>query len=132
MIGDKREWNKGYGTEVTRLLTRYAFETLNLNRVWLRVYEFNRYAIRAYEKAGYRREGVLRQDHFSDGPYWDTGGRRRDRESPRRGEEADSDLATIPPCHPCAEDHVQPAKTSDHQGLRRCLLHGADDRLDTL
>jgi len=71
-IGEKAEWGKGYGTEVTTLMTGYAFETLNLNRVWLHVYEYNERGIRAYEKVGFTREGVLRQDRYHEGRYWDT------------------------------------------------------------
>jgi RimJ/RimL family protein N-acetyltransferase len=72
IIGEKSEWGKGYGTEATALMVAHAFDALNLNRVWLRVYEHNARAIRAYEKVGFRREGVLRQDRFSEGRYWDT------------------------------------------------------------
>ena len=71
-IGEKAEWGKGYGTEVTTLMTGYAFETLNLNRVWLHVYEYNERGIWAYEKVGFKREGVLRQDRYHEGRYWDT------------------------------------------------------------
>ncbi len=63
--------NKGFGTEATRLVLRYAFETLNLNRVQLRVYEYNARAVRCYEKAGYRHEGRLRQAMFRRGRTWD-------------------------------------------------------------
>jgi RimJ/RimL family protein N-acetyltransferase len=72
MLGEPEEWGKGYGSEATRLVLRYAFETLNLNRVWLHVYEYNERGLRAYEKAGFRREGRLRQEMFRDGRYWDT------------------------------------------------------------
>jgi diamine N-acetyltransferase len=72
IIGDKESWGKGYGTEATGLLIQYAFDTLNLNRVWLHVYEFNERGIRAYEKVGFRREGVLRQDCYREGRYWNT------------------------------------------------------------
>ena len=51
---------------------RYAFETLNLNRVWLHAFEYNKGGLRAYEKVGFKREGVLRQDCFREGRYWDT------------------------------------------------------------
>ncbi len=71
-IGVKTMWGKGYGTEATRLIVRHAFQTLNLNRVWLHVYESNEGAIRCYEKAGFRIEGRLRQSFFSEGRYWDT------------------------------------------------------------
>ncbi len=71
LIGDKTEWDKGYGTETTRLMVSYAFETLGMHRVWLHVYEYNHRAIRAYEKAGFRREGVLREAHYHDGRFHD-------------------------------------------------------------
>jgi len=70
-IGDPMEWGKGYGTEATRLVTRYGFGTLNLNRIGLRVYDHNPAGIRAYEKAGYQREGVMRQGVWRDGAYHD-------------------------------------------------------------
>jgi diamine N-acetyltransferase len=70
-IGDKSCWNKGYGTEVVRLLLRLGFETLNLNRIFLRVDEANRGGIRAYEKAGFIHEGRFRQGTFQDGEYRD-------------------------------------------------------------
>lgn len=72
VIGAKDAWGKGHGAETTRLMLRYAFATLNLHRVWLRVYSFNERAMRCYEKVGFQREGVLRQDVFRDGRYWDT------------------------------------------------------------
>jgi RimJ/RimL family protein N-acetyltransferase len=71
-IGEKEEWDKGYGTEATRLMVRHAFETLNLNRVWLHVYEYNQRGIRTYEKVGFQKEGILRQDTYGEGRYWDT------------------------------------------------------------
>jgi diamine N-acetyltransferase len=71
MIGEKDYWNKGYGTEAVRLLTQYGFNTLNLHRVFLRVFENNPRAIRAYEKAGFVLEGRMRQAEFRDGKYMD-------------------------------------------------------------
>jgi RimJ/RimL family protein N-acetyltransferase len=72
MIGDKTEWNKGYATEATRLIVAYGFRTLNLNRIWLHVYEDNHGGKRAYEKVGFLVEGTLRQDNYREGRYWDT------------------------------------------------------------
>jgi RimJ/RimL family protein N-acetyltransferase len=70
-IGAKDLWNQGYGTEATKLIVRYGFETLNLNRIELTVYEYNARAIRAYEKVGFSREGVMRQATYKLGRYWD-------------------------------------------------------------
>lgn len=58
---DPATWNQGVGTEVTRLVLWFAFESLHLHRVDLRVLEYNHGAIRAYEKAGFHREGLERE-----------------------------------------------------------------------
>jgi diamine N-acetyltransferase len=71
MIGEKTIWNQGYGTEVMTLLLRHGFETLNLNRVYLRVYADNKRAIRTYEKAGFVHEGRMRQGVYKNGKYND-------------------------------------------------------------
>ncbi len=70
-IGRKDLWNKGYGTESMCLLLKHGFNTLNLNRIFLRVYESNKRAVRSYEKAGFVHEGRMRQAQFSDGKYED-------------------------------------------------------------
>lgn len=70
-IGDKEYWSRGYGTQVMLLMLKYGFNTLNLNRVYLRVYESNPRGIKCYEKAGFRHEGRLRQAIFQDGRYID-------------------------------------------------------------
>ncbi|MEU7070680.1 GNAT family protein [Streptomyces narbonensis] len=51
---------RGLGTEATRLIVGHGFEALGLYRIHLEVYAFNPRARRAYEKAGFRAEGVLR------------------------------------------------------------------------
>ena len=71
MIGEKSEWNKGYGSEVITLLARHCIETLNLNRVFLRVYTDNIRAVRSYEKAGLVLEGRLREAVYKFGKYED-------------------------------------------------------------
>jgi RimJ/RimL family protein N-acetyltransferase len=70
-IGDKSCWNKGYGTEVMRLLLRHGFGTMNLNRIFLRVDAENLGGIRAYKKAGFVHEARLRESNFREGKYCD-------------------------------------------------------------
>jgi diamine N-acetyltransferase len=70
-IGEKDFWNRGYGRETMRLMLKHGFNTLNLNRIWLRVYEHNLRGIRAYEHAGFVHEGRLRQAKYDDGQYYD-------------------------------------------------------------
>ena len=70
-IGDKSCWSKGYGTEALKLMVGYGFDELNLHRIHLTVFGFNARAMRAYEKAGFKREGVFRDDVFKNGKYND-------------------------------------------------------------
>src|SRR5512137_293344 len=71
MIGEKSYWNRGYGTEAVRLLVQHGFNTLNLNRIFLHVFMTNPRAIRAYEKAGFKREVLERQAEYKNGKYVD-------------------------------------------------------------
>ncbi len=70
-IGEKSLWNRGYGREAMQLMLRHGFNSLNLNRIFLRVYATNPRAVKSYEKAGFVHEGQLRQAHFQDGHYID-------------------------------------------------------------
>ncbi len=70
-IGDKSRWNQGIGTQVMKLLLQHGFETLNLNRLALEVYDSNPRAIRSYEKAGFILEGRKRQASYRNGKYSD-------------------------------------------------------------
>jgi RimJ/RimL family protein N-acetyltransferase len=66
-----RSRNRGLGTEATRLILRYAFETVGLHRVDLEVYEFNPRARRVYEKVGFVFEGTKRDALLWDGAWVD-------------------------------------------------------------
>jgi RimJ/RimL family protein N-acetyltransferase len=58
-IGEKDCWNCGYGTDAIRSALRYAFERLDLEEVYLRVFASNRRAVRVYERMGFRTEAHL-------------------------------------------------------------------------
>ena len=71
LLGNKACWNKGYGAEVTELLTFYGFDRLNLNKLWLGVIVENAGAHRAYLRAGFREEGRLRDELYRNSRYYD-------------------------------------------------------------
>lgn len=52
----------GRGTEALRLLAGHAFATRHLKKLWADVLAFNQKGLRAFEKAGYAREGLLKAD----------------------------------------------------------------------
>ncbi len=69
IIGNESYLGKGYAKEASVSLLNYCFEELNLNRVYLKVFEFNNRAIKLYEKCGFKIEGKLRESHFSQGKF---------------------------------------------------------------
>jgi RimJ/RimL family protein N-acetyltransferase len=71
IVGDKKNRDKGLGTEAIRTILRYAFEDLDLERVNLSVFEYNEPAISTYEKLGFKREGRLRKAIQRDGSSHD-------------------------------------------------------------
>ena len=70
-IGEKSEWNKGYGRKAIQLMLSFAFNTLNLNRVYLRVVAENQRGIRSYKAVGFVEEGRMREAKFLNGSYHD-------------------------------------------------------------
>ncbi len=70
-IGDKTYHGIGIGTFVTKEIVKLGFEELNLNRIMLTVSEKNVGAIKAYTKADFKIEGVMKQAFFRDGQYHD-------------------------------------------------------------
>ncbi|HTI15197.1 MAG TPA: GNAT family protein [Dictyobacter sp.] len=71
IIGDRSAWGKGYGTEATKLMIRYGFLELNLNRIQTQDMEENIGGWRADEKAGFKYDGTLREMIFRFGKYHD-------------------------------------------------------------
>ncbi len=68
-IGEKSFWNKGYGREAARLTLKHGFDNLNLNRIYLYVYQNNLRGIKAYESVGFVKEGEMREAVYKNGRY---------------------------------------------------------------
>lgn len=62
---------KGLGKEALVLLLDYGFGIKNLHRIELEVFAYNERAIRAYEKVGFKREGIKREVLYYDHQYHD-------------------------------------------------------------
>ena len=72
-IGEAEARNRGVGTEAVRTMIAYLFEVKRVHRVTIDPEVANGRAIRSYQKAGFRLDGVVRHnDRFSDGRYIDT------------------------------------------------------------
>ena len=70
-IGEEDFRGKGYGTDAMNLLLKFAFRGLNMHRVNLSVFEFNKRAIRSYEKCGFKYEGTSREQIYKEDKRWD-------------------------------------------------------------
>lgn len=53
LIGDESFRGKGIGEQTINKLVEYSFEKLNVEKVELNVYDWNKSAIRCYEKSGF-------------------------------------------------------------------------------
>jgi [ribosomal protein S5]-alanine N-acetyltransferase len=65
-------WGHGYATEAARAVLRWAFDTLDLNRVQAEADTRNVASARVLEKLGFVREGTLREDCVVNGEVSDS------------------------------------------------------------
>jgi RimJ/RimL family protein N-acetyltransferase len=71
MIGSKDHWGMGIASEAISLVTDYAFNRLNLNKVSAGVVDGNVGSSRALEKNGFKQYGTIPQDYFLEGKFLD-------------------------------------------------------------
>ncbi len=70
-IGEKAYWNKGYATEAIKILAGYAFDTLNLNKLTAGAYANNIGSIKAFKKASFKEEALLKRQYKFKEQYID-------------------------------------------------------------
>lgn len=70
-IGSETNREKGFGKEAMRLVINYAFNSLNLRKMLVEVVEINQTAISLYKKLGFKKEGDLKEQFYSNGKYQD-------------------------------------------------------------
>lgn len=70
-IGERSNWGKGYGRGALGLVLKHCFLKLRMNRIGAEIYSFNRRSIALFRRAGFRKEGTLRQAVFADGKFYD-------------------------------------------------------------
>ena len=70
-IGEEAARGKGIGSMAAALMVDYCFKQLKLHRLFLRVFADNIGAIKSYEKAGFVKEGNLKDDVRIQGNYRD-------------------------------------------------------------
>jgi RimJ/RimL family protein N-acetyltransferase len=71
LIGNKSLWGKGYATEAIKLVTKYVFKELKLNKLFAGIYSNNIASYKAFMKAGYKEAGRLKKHYFCSGKFVD-------------------------------------------------------------
>lgn len=74
-IGNEEAYidSKGYADEAADVLIKYGFDNLNLNKIWMELYEFDKMKISFFtEKFGFKQDALLRENCFEDGRYWNS------------------------------------------------------------
>lgn len=71
LIGELAHRGKSLGKEAVRLMVHFGFSEMNLNRIYLKVYANNKLAIHVYESCGFQVEGILREEYFHSGAFYD-------------------------------------------------------------
>lgn len=69
MIGDKREWGKGFANEASVEILNFCFKVLNLRKITLGVIEDNSSAVNLYLKLGFEVEGNYKKHIIFEGEY---------------------------------------------------------------
>lgn len=70
LVADKNQRNKGYGKLIINALLKIGFHKMNLHRIDLGVFEFNKSAIKCYEVCGFKIEGLMRDSFFIENEYY--------------------------------------------------------------
>jgi len=70
-IGETEYWGKGIIGEATKLLIRYGFTELNFHKIYAGVFSPNVRSLRAAEKLGFEKEGIIKESVYVDGKYLD-------------------------------------------------------------
>ena len=71
MIGEKTLWSRGIGQIAYKILLKYVFEVLKLNRVWGGTDEHNTSMQKIFLNTGFMQEGRFRESNFFEGKYSD-------------------------------------------------------------
>jgi RimJ/RimL family protein N-acetyltransferase len=69
LIGEKKYWGKGHGTNATMLLLKHAFYRLNLHKICWDALGSNTRSIKCAERCGFKVEGTRKDHLFRQGRY---------------------------------------------------------------
>ena len=63
---DEQYWNRGYATEALRLVGNFAQFRHGFKRLYATVFDYNLASMRVLEKAGFKKEGIMKSSAVKD------------------------------------------------------------------
>ncbi|WP_418637370.1 GNAT family N-acetyltransferase [Winogradskyella sp.] len=71
--GEKYIDSDGFAVEAAQLLIDYGFKNLNLHKIWMELYEFDKQKINFFtNEFKFKQDGLLRDNCYEDGRYWNS------------------------------------------------------------
>jgi RimJ/RimL family protein N-acetyltransferase len=67
IIGQRKFWGKGIGTEAHRIMFEWAFDKLGIEKIWADINPENIAILKVVERLGFKSEGLLRKDRIIGG-----------------------------------------------------------------
>lgn len=64
-------WGRGYATDAVRQCLKFAFEELNLLRVYANIYEYNIGSMKVLGKVGFEKEAIIKSSIMKEGKIFD-------------------------------------------------------------
>ena len=74
-IGENEQYigDNGKAEEAAKLLIDYGFKNLNLHKIWMELYEFDKQKIEFFtQKFYFQQDALLRDNCFENGKYWNS------------------------------------------------------------
>ena len=74
-IGENEKYigNDGIALEAAKLLIDYGFKSLNLHKIWMELYEYDKQKIEFFTKNfNFKQDALLRDNCFEGGKYWNS------------------------------------------------------------
>jgi RimJ/RimL family protein N-acetyltransferase len=70
-IGKNSEWiDEKYSKTAVKLTLNYGFNTLNLNKLWVEIYDNDTKKLRFFKDLGFKIDATLREHYFYNGNYY--------------------------------------------------------------
>ncbi|MGD9663127.1 MAG: GNAT family N-acetyltransferase, partial [Porticoccaceae bacterium] len=58
-----------FAPDAAKVMIRYAFDELQLHRLWAEIYDFDKPKMTFFDQLGFQQEGLFRNSHWTEGAW---------------------------------------------------------------